>query len=47
MKILSQGILIMVIMSLLAGCASNPPQEESKDNPAKWQKDIEIIQPRR
>lgn len=47
MKNLSHGILIIVIMSLLVGCASNPPKEESKDNPPKWQQDIEVIQPRR
>jgi PBP1b-binding outer membrane lipoprotein LpoB len=47
MKNLWHVILILIIMSLLAGCATNPPKDESKENPEKWQKDIEIIQPRR
>jgi hypothetical protein len=47
MKNLSHGILIGIIVSLLAGCATNPPKDESKENPQKWQKEIEVIQPRR
>jgi hypothetical protein len=46
-KNLSHGILIGIIVSLLAGCATNPAKDESKENPEKWQKDIEVIQPRR
>lgn len=47
MKNLSYGILILIVISFLAGCATNPPNEESKQNPEKWQKEMEVIQPRR
>ncbi len=47
MKNLFYGILIVIIANLLAGCATNPPKEESKDNPYKWQEEMEVIQPRR
>jgi hypothetical protein len=47
MKNLTYGILIVIIVSLLAGCATNPPKEESQDNPHKWQEEEAIIQPRR
>ena len=47
MKNLTYGILIVLIVSLLVGCATNPPKEESKDNPYKWQQEEDVIQPRR
>jgi hypothetical protein len=47
MKKLCYGILILIITSFMMGCATNPPNDESKDNPPKWQKDVDIIQPRR
>jgi hypothetical protein len=47
MKNLWHGILVLIIISLMAGCATNPPKDESKENPEQWQKDIDIIQPRR
>jgi|WetSurMetagenome_2_1015567.scaffolds.fasta_scaffold1722335_1 hypothetical protein len=47
MKNLAYGILMVIIIGLLAGCATNPPQEESKENPYKWQQEEAIIQPRR
>lgn len=47
MKNLFYGILIVIIANLLAGCATNPPMEESKDDPYKWEQDMGVIQPRR
>jgi len=47
MKKFFYGILIVVIANLLAGCATSPQMEESKDDPYKWQQEMEVIQPRR
>lgn len=47
MKNLFYGILIVIIVNLLAGCATNPPKEESKDDHYKWQSEMEVIQPGR
>lgn len=47
MKNLFYGILIVIIANLLAGCATSPPMEESKDDPYKWEQEMGVIQPRR
>jgi starvation-inducible outer membrane lipoprotein len=47
MKNIIYGILIVMLANLLAGCATNPPKEESQENPYKWQQEMEVIQPRR
>jgi hypothetical protein len=47
MKNLAYGILILITISLMAGCATNPPKDESTGNAPQWQKDVDVIQPRR
>jgi outer membrane biogenesis lipoprotein LolB len=47
MKKLFYGILITIVINLLAGCATNPPKEESKDDSRKWEQEMGVIQPRR
>ena len=47
MKKLIYGILMVIMVNLLVGCATNPPKEESKDDPNKWEQEMGVIQPRR
>jgi hypothetical protein len=47
MKKLIYGILIAIMINLLAGCATNPSKEESKDESRKWEQEMGVIQPRR
>jgi hypothetical protein len=47
MKKLSYVILMVILANFFAGCATNPPKDESKDDPYKWEQEMGVIQPKR